>query len=78
MNNLIDKKALIIGASGGMGSAVASMLSKNGVHCFLVGRSKEKLNEVFSSCSSDYGSEGIFSENIQGRNRKTPNHKGKY
>ena len=28
MNNLIDKKALIIGASGGMGSAVASMLSK--------------------------------------------------
>ena len=33
---------------------------------------------VFSSCSSDYGSEGIFSENIQGRNRKTPNHKGQY
>ena len=54
MNNFIDKKALIIGASGGMGSAVASMLSKNGVHCFLVGRSKEKLSDVFSSCSS-YG-----------------------
>ena len=33
---------------------------------------------VFSSCSSDYGSEGIFSENIQGWDRKTPNHKGKY
>ena len=47
MNNLKDKKALIIGASGGMGTAVASMLSKNGVHCFLVGRSKEKLNDVF-------------------------------
>ena len=46
MNNFIDKKALIIGASGGMGSAVAYMLSKNGVHCFLVGRSKEKLNDV--------------------------------
>ena len=28
MNILIDKKALIIGASGGMGTAVASMLSK--------------------------------------------------
>ena len=54
MNNFIDKKALIIGASGGMGSAVASMLSKNGVHCFLVGRSQEKLNDIFSSCSS-YG-----------------------
>ena len=47
MNNFIDKKALIIGASGGMGSAVASMLSKNGVHCFLVGRSQEKLNDIF-------------------------------
>ena len=54
MNNFIDKKALIIGASGGMGSAVASMLSKNGVHCFLVGRSQEKLDDIFSSCSS-YG-----------------------
>ena len=38
MKNYIDKKALIIGASGGMGSAVASMLSENGAHCFLVGR----------------------------------------
>ena len=54
MDNLIDKKALIIGASGGMGSAVASMLSKNGVHCFLVGRNKEKINDIYSSCSS-YG-----------------------
>ena len=33
---------------------------------------------VFSSCSSDYGSKGILTENIQGWNRKTPNHKGKY
>ena len=54
MDTLIDKKALIIGASGGMGMAVASMLSKKGVHCFLVGRSQEKLNDIFSSCSS-YG-----------------------
>ena len=37
-----------------MGSAVASMLSKNGVHCFLVGRSQEKLNDIFSNCYS-YG-----------------------
>ena len=28
MNNLIDKKALIIGASGGMGSAVALCFQK--------------------------------------------------
>ena len=54
MKNYIDKKALIIGATGGMGSAVASMLSKNGAHCFLVGRRKEKLKDIFSICSS-YG-----------------------
>ena len=54
MKNYIDKKALIIGASGGMGSAVASMLSENGAHCFLVGRRKEKLKDIFSICSS-YG-----------------------
>ena len=52
MKNYINKKALIIGASGGMGNAVASMLSKNGAHCFLVGRSKEKLKDIFSICST--------------------------
>ena len=48
MNNFVGKKALIIGASGGMGSAVATMLAKNGVHCALVGRDKQKLEDVFS------------------------------
>ena len=47
MNNLKDKKALIIGASGGMGTAVASMLSKNGANCFLVGRRKDKPVDIF-------------------------------
>ena len=68
MSNLIDKKALIIGASGGMGTAVASMLSKNGVHCFLVGRSKEKLNDIFSSCSSNGNPCFIFSCDISDMN----------
>ena len=54
MAELYNKKALIVGASGGMGSAVASMLAKNGVHCALVGRDKHKLEDVFSLCSS-YG-----------------------
>ena len=52
MAKLYDKKALIVGASGGMGSAVASMLAENGVHCALVGRDKQKLEDVFSVCSS--------------------------
>ena len=54
MAELYNKKALIVGASGGMGSAVASMLAKNGVNCALVGRDKQKLEDIFSVCSS-YG-----------------------
>ena len=52
MNNFAGKKALVVGASGGMGSAVASMLAENGVSCALVGRDKQKLNDIFSVCSS--------------------------
>ena len=52
MNNFAGKKALIVGASGGMGSAVASMLAENGVSCALVGRDKQKLDDIFSVCSS--------------------------
>lgn len=54
MADISNKKALIVGASGGMGSAVASMLARNGVHCALVGRTKQKLESIFSVCSS-YG-----------------------
>ena len=52
MNNFAGKKALVVGASGGMGSAVASMLAENGVSCALVGRDKQKLDDIFSVCSS--------------------------
>ena len=52
MNNFAGKKAFIVGASGGMGSAVASMLAENGVSCALVGRDKQKLDDIFSVCSS--------------------------
>ena len=52
MTDISNKKALIVGASGGIGSAVASMLAENGVHCALVGRNKQKLKSVFSVCSS--------------------------
>ena len=52
MNDFVGKKALIIGASGGIGSAVASMLSRNGAHCALIGRDESKLENIFSICSS--------------------------
>ena len=43
MKKFVGKKALIVGASGGMGSAVATMLAENGVSCALAGRDKQKL-----------------------------------
>ena len=52
MYDFDGKKALIIGATGGMGAAVAAMLSKNGAHCAFVGRDKKKLEDILSICSS--------------------------
>ncbi len=52
MYDFDGKKALIIGATGGMGAAVATMLSKNGAHCAFVGRDKKKLEDILSICSS--------------------------
>ena len=49
---LSGKKALVVGATGGMGNAVAGMLSDNGVNCVVVGRDKEKLNDLEQDCSS--------------------------
>ena len=51
MSKFDSKKALIVGATGGMGAAIAYMLSKNGAHCALVGRNEEKLEDIFSLCS---------------------------
>ena len=52
MYDFDGKKALIVGATGGMGAALAYMLSKNGTHCAFVGRDKQKLEDTFSVCSS--------------------------
>ena len=52
MYDFDGKKALIIGATGGMGASVASMLAKNGAHCAFVGRDKKKLEDILSICSS--------------------------
>ena len=64
MAELYKKKALIVGATGGMGSAVATMLAENGVHCALVGRNKQKLEDIFSVCSSSGNSAFTFSCDI--------------
>lgn len=41
-----DQVALITGASGGIGSAIALALAKEGVRLFLVGRNLERLRQV--------------------------------
>lgn len=46
MIDLRDQVALITGASGGIGSAIARALALEGVRLFLVGRDLERLNEL--------------------------------
>ena len=44
-------KALIIGANGGIGSAVAIALAQQGVELALVGRNKAALDRISSTCN---------------------------
>jgi NADP-dependent 3-hydroxy acid dehydrogenase YdfG len=46
MIELRDQVALITGASGGIGSAIALALAAEGVRLFLVGRDVERLNDL--------------------------------
>lgn len=49
--NLTGRKALVVGAYGGMGSAVAVALAREGVACALMGRSRERLMETAKTCA---------------------------
>lgn len=49
---LEGRKALIVGAYGGMGSAVAVTLARAGVTCALMGRSPERLVETAKACAA--------------------------
>ncbi len=48
--SLNDTKAIIVGASGGMGSAISTALAREGVICALVGRNNDVLLEVVGKC----------------------------
>lgn len=52
MNNLIGKVALITGASGGIGSAIARRFAESGIHLALCGRSEEKLAKIRQSAEN--------------------------
>lgn len=49
--DLRGRKALVVGASGGMGRAVAVALARAGVACAVMGRSREKLTEAAQACA---------------------------
>ena len=47
---LLKGKALVVGASGGIGRAVALALAQQGVECALMGRTAEALETVAQNC----------------------------
>jgi 3-oxoacyl-[acyl-carrier protein] reductase len=49
-DTLKEKKALLVGATGGMGSAISMALAQEGVNCALVGRNEDALLEVADKC----------------------------
>jgi NAD(P)-dependent dehydrogenase (short-subunit alcohol dehydrogenase family) len=51
--NLVNRKALITGGSGGIGSAIAKRLAVEGVNLFLVSRDSENLERVRHDINSD-------------------------
>lgn len=50
METLKDKKVLIAGATGGIGSKTAKLLAAAGAVVFLTGRNQEKLQQVAADC----------------------------
>lgn len=53
MFNLTGKKALVTGASGGLGSAIAKRLHKAGAHVVITGTREEKLQELKKELGSN-------------------------
>ena len=54
MDTLSGKRALITGASSGIGRAMAFSLANRGCELFLLARRKEKLSEVQSEIKKKY------------------------
>ena len=54
MFNLKDKIALVTGASGGIGSSIASALHKQGAKVCITGTNQDKLNQINRDASMAY------------------------
>lgn len=57
-SQLAGKKALIIGAGGGMGNSISTALAREGVTSVLLGRSENSLSEVADACAKQ-GTPGV-------------------
>ena len=57
-NTLAGRKALIIGAGGGMGKSISGVLAGEGVTSVLLGRSEDALSDVAEACAKR-GTPGI-------------------
>lgn len=69
MFNLTDKVALITGASGGLGVAIAQQMKAAGATVVVTGRSESKLNDLFDDgfikIASDILADGAAEELVQ-------------
>merc|ERR1712018_491016 len=56
----MGKVAVITGASSGIGAGIARVLSGKGIHCVLVARRKDKLEEVKLQIEKEGGSASVY------------------
>ena len=58
------RTAVVIGAGQGMGKAVALKLAQNGIHVYLVGRTRTKLEVVAAEIAGTGGSSTVFPADV--------------
>lgn len=58
--NLTNARVLLTGATGGIGKAIALLLSKQGASLFLTGRSAQNLELLANSIDSSFGTRPVW------------------